>query len=203
MVSPARGCAARTDRGEPCRTPPLQGGEHCFWHSPDTQQEAAEASRLGGLRRRREKTVAGAYDLGGLQSVAAVRRLLEIAVLDTLGLENSVARNRTLAYLAMAAFKALELGELEARLATLERAVQQPWAAGSVFALEAGEDRVERLYSAHFLRSVRGQHGQSSALQLARHVPQQLQRVGISPVQIVQEQHQRALASHRSQSGND
>jgi hypothetical protein len=56
----------------------------------------AEAQRLGGLRRKRERTVATAYDLAGLDDIGAVRRVLEIAVLDTLGLENSVARSRVL-----------------------------------------------------------------------------------------------------------
>jgi hypothetical protein len=55
-----------------------------------------------------------------LDSVPKVRRLLEIAVLDTLSLENSVARSRTLAYLAQVALKTLEVGEFEARLEALE-----------------------------------------------------------------------------------
>ena len=58
-------------------------------HSPEHAAEAAEARRLGGLRRRREVAVTGAYEFPGLQSVADIRRILEIAVLDTLGLENS------------------------------------------------------------------------------------------------------------------
>ena len=41
---------------------------------------------------------------------------------DTLGLENSVSRARTLAYLAMAAIKLLDVGELEQRLTALEAA---------------------------------------------------------------------------------
>jgi len=53
-----------------------------------------------------------------------VRRLVEVAVLDTLGLENSVARNRTLAYLAQTAARLLETGELEERLRALEAAME-------------------------------------------------------------------------------
>jgi hypothetical protein len=62
----------------------------------------------------------GAYDFEGLNDVRQVRRLLEIAVLDALGLENSIARSRTLAYLAQVALKALEVGELEERVRELE-----------------------------------------------------------------------------------
>jgi hypothetical protein len=67
--------------------------------------------------------VAGAYEFSGLDSVAGIRRLVEVAAVDTLGLENSIARSRTLAYLAMVATKLLETGELEQRIASLEAAV--------------------------------------------------------------------------------
>lgn len=110
----------RKDDGQPCRQAPLRDSEFCFWHSPEHAEEAAEARRLGGLRRRKEKTVASAYDLEGLDDVPKIRRLLEIAVFDTLALENSVARSRMLAYLAQVALKALEVGEFEARLEALE-----------------------------------------------------------------------------------
>jgi hypothetical protein len=75
------------------------------------------------LRRRREKTVAGAYDLAGLDSIEAIRRIIEIALLDVLGLENSIARARVLISGALAAAKLLETGELAERLAALEGAV--------------------------------------------------------------------------------
>jgi len=115
-----RSCKYRKDDGHPCRAAPLQDSDFCLFHSPDHAKETAEARRLGGLRRRKEKTVAGAYDIEGLDDIPKIRRLLEIAVLDTLSLENSVARSRTLAYLAQVALKTLEVGEFEARLEALE-----------------------------------------------------------------------------------
>ena len=116
----ARPCKAIKANGEACRQAPLPEYDFCFWHSPDHAQEATEARRLGGLRRRREKTVQGAYEFEGLNSVEDVRRVLEIAVMDTLGLENSVARSRTLAYLAQSALKAFEFREFDDRLQALE-----------------------------------------------------------------------------------
>ena len=118
-----RVCKAVKDDGSQCEAAPLTDGEHCFWHSPEHAEEVAEAGRLGGLRRRREKTVAVAYDIEGLKSVGAIRRLLEIAVLDTLGLENSIARSRTLAYLSQVALKVLEVGDFQERLQALEAAL--------------------------------------------------------------------------------
>ncbi len=64
-----------------------------------------------------------AYDIDGLASVAALRRLLEIAALDTLALENSLARSRTLVAVVVAGSRLLEVGELEARLTALEAAL--------------------------------------------------------------------------------
>ena len=116
----SRRCTFHKQDGDQCRNAPMQDDERCFWHSSTHAEEAAEARRLGGLRRRREKAVAGAYDLEGLASVEQIRRVLEIGVLDCLGLENSIARSRTLAYLAQVAVKLLEVGELEQRVRAIE-----------------------------------------------------------------------------------
>src|SRR5688572_28082750 len=115
-----RVCISIKEGGERCRQAPLLGGEYCFWHDPDNTEEAKEARRLGGLRRRREKTVSAAYDFQGLASVQEIRRLIEVAAMDVLGLENSIARSRTLAYLASVAAMLLEKGEMEERLGDLE-----------------------------------------------------------------------------------
>ena len=120
----ANRCAALASGGVPCRQAPLTGRDHCYWHDPDNAEEAQEARRLGGLRRRRERTVAGAYEFDGLATAEQIRRLVEIAVVDTLGLENSVARARTLAYLAQTAAKLLEIGDLEDRLHEVESALE-------------------------------------------------------------------------------
>ncbi len=119
----SRTCSFRKSNNDPCRATPMRDGTFCFWHDPDHAQDAAEARRLGGIRRRREKTLEGAYEFGGLASIEGIRRVLEIAVFDTLGLENSIARSRALAYLAQIALRALEVGELEERLASVEAAI--------------------------------------------------------------------------------
>jgi hypothetical protein len=124
VLMTSRTCRAKNERGEPCRQAPLRDSEYCFWHSPEHAAEAAEARRLGGLRLRREKITAGAYDFDGLGDMGSIRRLLDIAVIDTLGLENSVARSRALAYLSQVAIKALEVGELAERVEAIEDAMR-------------------------------------------------------------------------------
>ena len=118
-----RTCSFAKVDGQPCGAPPLRDGEFCVMHDPDHADEMAEARRLGGLRRRKEKAVSGAYEIEGLETVGQIRRLIEIAVLDTLGLENSIARSRTLAYLAHVALKVLEVGEFQERLQALEAVI--------------------------------------------------------------------------------
>ena len=65
------------------------------------------------------------FDLPGLDTVAGIRRLLDIVVTDGVGLENGIARLRVLISTATAATNLLKVGEFEDRLATLEAAVRQ------------------------------------------------------------------------------
>jgi hypothetical protein len=61
-----------------------------------------------------------AYQFESLNSVEGIRRIVLIAILDALSMENSMARARTLAYLAQVALRMLEVGEIEERVAALE-----------------------------------------------------------------------------------
>lgn len=102
---------------------PLREGRFCLWHDPEHAEEVAEARKIGGSRRKRECTVAVAYEVEGLTSTDSIRRLIEIAVVDTLSLDNSVNRNRTLAYLAQSTIKLLNHGKHEDRIQRLEDAL--------------------------------------------------------------------------------
>lgn len=120
MVAPKRRCEAIVEGGERCRAQPMRDVPFCFWHNPATAQDAAEARRMGGVRRRREGTVVGAYELDSLDDVAGLRRVLDIAVVDALSLENSVPRLRVLTTVVQVGARLLEVGELEDRLAAIE-----------------------------------------------------------------------------------
>jgi hypothetical protein len=120
-----RRCTYPKGDGQPCGMAPLIDRPFCFAHDPERAAEAAEARRLGGLRRRKEGTIAVAYDLPGLDSVTGIRRLLDIVVVDAVGLDNSVARSRVLISAAVAATNLLKVGDLEERLESLEAAVGQ------------------------------------------------------------------------------
>jgi hypothetical protein len=116
-------CHYTKDDGEPCRAAALTGEDFCLFHTPGRAEEVEEHRRLGGLRRRREHAVAAAYDFLGLQTIPDILRVLESAVTDTLSLDNSVGRNRTLAYLVEIARRCQE-SDLERRVQALEAALR-------------------------------------------------------------------------------
>jgi hypothetical protein len=97
---------------------------------------------VGGVRRRREAALAGAYDLAALDTVVGVGRVIDIVLADTLSLDNGVQRNRTLLAAAMAALKALETGELQDRVEALEAVVQRLGREPAPF---ADTDRLEEI----------------------------------------------------------
>ena len=76
---PSRTCRYVRDDGTPCRSAPMRGEDYCFWPSPDHTEQADDARHLRGLRRRKERTVATAYEFQGLGTVTDIRRLLEVA----------------------------------------------------------------------------------------------------------------------------
>lgn len=124
MLQPKRLCKERNAAGEQCRSAPLRDRDFCFWHDPEHEQEAKEARRLGGIRRRREGLVQGTYDFNGLASVPDLRRLLEVAAVDCLALDNSIARVRAIAAVVQVGAKLLELGDFEERLQALESVIE-------------------------------------------------------------------------------
>lgn len=118
------GCTALRTDGRPCQATPMIDEPFCFWHSPDTVEEAADARRLGGAHRRKKKAVASIYDFRGLRTIADNQALLETAAIETLAIENSISRNRALAGFVATGAKLIELGDLAERVAALEAAAK-------------------------------------------------------------------------------
>jgi hypothetical protein len=119
-----RACTFVMPNGRLCRATPLRDEPFCFWHSPETAEDAAEARRLGGLHRRKKKTVGAVFGFQGLRTIEDNQALLETAAIETLALENSIARNRALAGFAAVGAKLIEVGDHEERLRALEAAQQ-------------------------------------------------------------------------------
>jgi hypothetical protein len=115
-----RTCTFVMPSGRLCRATPMRDEPFCFWHSPETTEEAAEARRLGGLHRRKKKTVGAVYGFQGLRTIEDLQSLVETAAIETLALENSIARNRAIANFSAIGAKLIEVGDHEERLRALE-----------------------------------------------------------------------------------
>jgi hypothetical protein len=118
-----RVCTYQMPSGRQCRATPLRDEPFCFWHAPETAEEAAEARRVGGMHRRKRKTVGAIYGFHGLRTIEDLQSLLETAAIETMALENTIARNRAIGGFVATGVKIIEIGELEARLAVLEAAL--------------------------------------------------------------------------------
>lgn len=116
-----RRCKAKVlTTGEDCRQNPLRDKDFCFWHDPESEEAAADARRTGGLRRRREGTLAGHFDFDGIESEGGLARLLNIAVYDCLSLDLSPNRVRALVAIVQTAEKVLVAEDLDRRLSEIE-----------------------------------------------------------------------------------
>jgi hypothetical protein len=116
-------CRGRNRRGEPCGMPPLAESAHCWAHDPARARDRAAARKEGG-RRRQAAAAAGPDEPRApvpLRDVGSVQAQLERAVADTLVQPNGAPRSRTLGYLLGIALRAIEVGELEERLAAVEQ----------------------------------------------------------------------------------
>ena len=124
---PQRGGKARCREpkkdGSPCGMAPLAGSAYCFTHDPRRGRERAKARLRGGRNRRTAHGAPPPKSAPELRSVDAIQQQLERGVMDTLVMPNSSQRNRTLGYLLGIALRALEVGEIEERLAALESLV--------------------------------------------------------------------------------
>ena len=119
----SRYCKARNSKGDPCGGTPMRESDFCVFHDPDHAEVVQQARSAGGQRRKREATIATAYDLEGLTSIEKIRRLIDIAIVDALSLDNSIHRVRALGYLAQVATTLLEKGEHEELARAIEAAL--------------------------------------------------------------------------------
>jgi hypothetical protein len=133
-----RACTYQMPEGRTCRATPLRDEPFCFWHAPGAAEELAEARRMGGLHRRKKRTIATIYGFGGLRSIEDNQALLETIAVETLALENSIARNRAVTAIVATGAKLIELGDLAARVAALEAAIgpRRRLEADAVFPIE-------------------------------------------------------------------
>ncbi|MCK4314827.1 MAG: hypothetical protein KAX24_03560 [Anaerolineae bacterium] len=118
-------CQAITKNGTPCQAYALDGSDYCFHHDPAQAARRRAARSKGGLARHgRHIGPVGQAEPVELDTMADVATLLRQAINDTLNLENSLQRARTIGYLSGLFIKALDMAALEQRVIALERTLE-------------------------------------------------------------------------------
>jgi hypothetical protein len=123
----ANRCQATTQDGTPCQAYAVAGSDYCFHHDPARAAERRQARSKGGRARHgRHIGPVGQAEPVVLDTMADVATLLERAINETLQLENSIQRARTLGYLANLYIKALKMTPFSQRR-TRTRHDLDPW----------------------------------------------------------------------------
>jgi hypothetical protein len=121
----ARKCQAITQDGTPCQAYAVAGSDYCFHHDPARAADRRQARSKGGRARHgRHIGPVGQPEPVTLDTMADVAALLRRTINDTLQLENSLHRARTVGYLAGLFLKAMDMAALEQRVAAVERALK-------------------------------------------------------------------------------
>jgi len=120
VLNRKRRCKATNKRGEPCGFQPMLESDLCWVHDPANEEAAQEARRVGGVRRKRESTLAGAYEFEGILAENGLARFIEIAAYDVLALDAGHSKIRAMVAVAQAAEKIIRGQEMEERIAALE-----------------------------------------------------------------------------------
>lgn len=116
------GCSYLTRRGDRCRAQPLAGQSWCGLHHPDNQARVAAGRKVGGSRRKRPTT--NPVDGMPLESVADVRAVLELALVDALALDPSAGRVRAVVSVAAEAARLIRDADVDAKLGELEAMIE-------------------------------------------------------------------------------
>ena len=114
-------CKAQTKLGAPCSRPALRGSKRCTMHTPG---RAEEIGRAGGLRRR----VFSPDNLAPLEtceSAQDVTRFIAVTMNEVRLAKLDPRIANALGQLGTVFLKALELGNVEQRLAALEARHQE------------------------------------------------------------------------------
>lgn len=134
-------CEARCRDGSACEAQVGDGERFCFFHDPERARQLAEGRTRGGQSRSRPRATLDADTTPvAVSSVKDVCSLISTTIHDvrTGRLDPKVAN--TVGYLASVLVRALEVGELEERLAMLEAAARRSSGPTGAFNLDLPDE---------------------------------------------------------------
>jgi hypothetical protein len=118
----ARACIGTTGNGTPCQATPQSGSSFCFLHDPNKTEEQRRARQAGGSTRA-AKVLDAETPAKVIQSVADVKGLLSETIhqVRTGAIDPKIGN--CIGYLSGILLKAIEVGDIEERLAAMEAVV--------------------------------------------------------------------------------
>ncbi len=112
-------CKGKNKQGEQCRAYANESG-YCFMHDATKGKERAIARRKGGYATKQPHYAESSKLPHTIRSINDVLFVLDYALIEAVGLDNSIQRGRLLVSIAHGFIEALKVGELEARIEAVE-----------------------------------------------------------------------------------
>lgn len=121
-MSDKKQCTANNKQGERCKAFAGENGV-CFMHDATKGKERAIARRNGGLATKQPHFADASVLPSSVRNIASVLIVLDYALKEAVGLDNSIQRGRLLVSIAHGYIEALKVGEMEQRLEAVENAM--------------------------------------------------------------------------------
>lgn len=112
-------CEAENKKGEDCKAFANESG-FCFMHDEKRGKERALARRAGGLATKKPHFADVELLPDSISKIQDIFAVLNYALQETIGLDNSIQRGRLLVSIAHGFIEAFKVGEVEQRLEALE-----------------------------------------------------------------------------------
>lgn len=116
-------CQSLTSKGEPCRAYATNSG-YCFTHDVSKGKERALARRNGGLATKTPHFADATLLPSKVRNIDSVFTILDYALFEAIGLDNSIQRGRLLVSISHGYVEALKVGEFQERLDAVENALR-------------------------------------------------------------------------------
>ncbi len=118
-MSDKKQCEANNKQGERCKAFANENGV-CFMHDATKGKERAIARRNGGLATKQPHFADASVLPSSIRNIESVLIVLDYALKESVGLDNSIQRGRLLVSIAHGFIEALKVGEMEQRLEAVE-----------------------------------------------------------------------------------
>ena len=116
----AKKCKAITKSGSPCRVFAGASG-YCFMHDPLQAKARSAARKAGGRANKTPHSKARAP--GAIRDMPGVMELIDYVLAEALMLQNSLERGRLLVSIIGSYTNAIQVGDMETRIANLEKSI--------------------------------------------------------------------------------